>query len=187
MLIVIVFCYIAQNEMGDLFMRFRNFFTNVYPYEPDAYSFFEINSSFSEISFDFSKVFLKSSFLLLLLFSGIFFLLIYLLFLSLKKSSYHKNSDDVDYVNWVRLRNFVYRCSGMKKISKELFETKKKLELALWASEASFWDWNIPQDKVQHIKNLSDNEIDAQRAEISSHFSSWVDLVHPEDRDSLEN
>ncbi|WP_372905505.1 PAS domain S-box protein [Rhodohalobacter sp.] len=62
----------------------------------------------------------------------------------------------------------------------ELFETKKRLELALEATRAGTWDWDLTNDKMI-VNEWWAKMLGYSLSEIEPHISSWENLTHPSD------
>src|SRR6056297_174931 len=63
---------------------------------------------------------------------------------------------------------------------RELFETKKRLELALEATRAGIWDWDLKTDKLI-VNEWWAKMLGYSLSEIEPHISSWENLTHPQD------
>lgn len=63
---------------------------------------------------------------------------------------------------------------------RELFETKKRLELALEATRAGTWDWDLRTDKLI-VNEWWAKMLGYSLSEIKPHISSWENLTHPHD------
>ncbi|MDZ7756508.1 PAS domain S-box protein [Rhodohalobacter sp.] len=63
---------------------------------------------------------------------------------------------------------------------RELFETKQRLELALKATRAGTWDWDLTTDELI-VNEWWAKMLGYNLSEIKSHISSWENLTHPDD------
>ena len=71
--------------------------------------------------------------------------------------------------------------TDQKRIEKELRENSERLEMAMLGSGSGFWDWNIQTREVYYSDQWA-AIIGYDRNEIRPEISSWVELVHPDDK-----
>ncbi|MFP4163820.1 MAG: PAS domain S-box protein [Chitinispirillaceae bacterium] len=67
-----------------------------------------------------------------------------------------------------------------KKAEIELIESRTRLALALEAANLGTWDWHIPSNKAIYNNRWAQAK-GYDPSEIKPHFSSFEDLIHPED------
>jgi len=109
---------------------------------------------------------------------------------------YHKNGEPVDLeINGKLIkqdgvtmalgsaRDISYRKKAEKEIEenhKKLEQYAERLELAMVASDAGLWDWNIKTGDVYFSERWSDM-LGYKMSEIEPNISSWENIVHPDD------
>lgn len=69
-----------------------------------------------------------------------------------------------------------------KKRAKELKEVKERLELAVSGANIGIWDWNFAKKHIHFNENWAEM-IGYQVSELSNNLSTWLNLVHPDDKD----
>ena len=62
----------------------------------------------------------------------------------------------------------------------QIFQDRRRLELALEGGELGFWDWNIPSGEVQFGGEWA-QMLGYELSEIEPHVRAWERLVHPDD------
>ena len=68
-----------------------------------------------------------------------------------------------------------------KRADEALRESEERLQLVLSSGEIGFWDWNIETDEVLFNQRWIEM-LGYQSGEISDHFNSWKERIHPEDQ-----
>jgi len=68
------------------------------------------------------------------------------------------------------------------KQKQELKEVKERLELAVSGANIGIWDWNAGNDIV-HFNNNWAQMLGYEFSELENNFNTWLDLVHPDDKD----
>ncbi|MBT4364424.1 MAG: PAS domain-containing protein, partial [Desulfobacteraceae bacterium] len=69
------------------------------------------------------------------------------------------------------------------KYEREIKENTERLEMALLASDAGLWDWNVStKEIILNKKWFSLRGYDAIKANYD--IDAWVELIHPEDKDA---
>lgn len=70
-----------------------------------------------------------------------------------------------------------------KKAEFALKASEERLALVIEATEQGIWDWNIETNEVYFSKQWK-NIIGFNDDELKNEFSTWVDLLHPDEKDS---
>ena len=71
---------------------------------------------------------------------------------------------------------------GSEKLNKEL---KERMELALFGSKDGLWDWNILDNSIYFSPSWKEM-LGFKDSELPNLISSWVDRIHPDDREKTE-
>ena len=71
-----------------------------------------------------------------------------------------------------------------KQAEEELRKTHERLELAMDAGEHGFWDWDLNTDKVYFSPRYY-TMLGYEPGELPMQLSTWVNLMHPEDRKTI--
>lgn len=69
-------------------------------------------------------------------------------------------------------------------LTKKLEEDKQQLELALRSGELGLWDWNIQTGDIDYNDQWLEI-LGYKRGELIQRIESWIDLIHPEDLESV--
>ncbi|MDJ1493971.1 PAS domain S-box protein [Cytophagaceae bacterium DM2B3-1] len=69
-------------------------------------------------------------------------------------------------------------------LTKKLEEDKQQLELALRSGELGLWDWNIETGDIDYNDQWLEI-LGYKRGELVQRIESWIDLIHPEDLESV--
>jgi PAS domain S-box-containing protein len=79
---------------------------------------------------------------------------------------------------------YVHDLSEFRLVESELRKSKERLELAIFATDAGLWDWNIDSGEL-----LLSAEwcaiLGYTPDDVNSNISFWENLIHPEDRDRV--
>lgn len=78
------------------------------------------------------------------------------------------------------LRGVLIDITERKRLEKEQKDNSERLEMALLASSAGLWDWNIKTDELI-VNNQWYTIREYASGEIMPHLDSWKSLVHPDD------
>ncbi|MEY4615217.1 MAG: hypothetical protein RJB66_177 [Pseudomonadota bacterium] len=76
-----------------------------------------------------------------------------------------------------------FEITQRKKLEKNLFEQTQKLQLVLDSSNFGTWDWN-PQTNEVYYDRMWCDQLGLKLENVAQDISTWLDRVHPEDRDS---
>ncbi len=68
----------------------------------------------------------------------------------------------------------------LRRAQEESRMSKKRLELAIYATDSGLWDWHIPSGEVIFGQQWA-AILGYPLEEIEPHISTWEDLTHPED------
>jgi len=74
--------------------------------------------------------------------------------------------------------------TASKTAEEELCDTRNRLELAMDASEHGFWDWNLDTDEIYFSPRYY-TMLGYEPEEMPMYLSTWVDLMHPADREEV--
>ncbi len=66
-----------------------------------------------------------------------------------------------------------------------LRESERRLELAVWGAELGIWDADLEKNEIVISGRLSET-LGYEKDEIGKDPEKWLDLVHPDDRENLE-
>ena len=96
-------------------------------------------------------------------------------------TSYYYLRYSVFFLLLAMLTLFSISSVQLKKRRELLIESDQRLNMALTASNAGVWDWNIPTGKVvfssQWLESLGYDE-----NEFAGTIENWENLIHPEDK-----
>lgn len=82
--------------------------------------------------------------------------------------------------NLIELQSVGRDITELKQVEGALRESQERLQLALEASGDGIWDWNILTDEV-YLDPQFFQMLGYKADELTSSFSTWEQLVHPED------
>jgi len=83
-----------------------------------------------------------------------------------------------------RFLGFTQDITKRKIAENELKETRKRLELAMDASEHGFWDWNLDTDEIYFSPRYC-TMLGYEPDELPMKLETWVGLMHPDDRKTI--
>lgn len=63
-----------------------------------------------------------------------------------------------------------------------LRESEERLRLAFWAANIGFWTWDLLTNEV-YLSPIWKSQLGYEDNELPNQFSTWENLLHPEDRD----
>lgn len=66
----------------------------------------------------------------------------------------------------------------------ELKENKKRLELVIDGAGLSTWDWNVETGEMRYNERRAEM-LGLSPDEVESHFTSWKECLHPDDKDMV--
>jgi PAS domain S-box-containing protein len=72
------------------------------------------------------------------------------------------------------------------RVQRELAATKERLELAMDAADHGFWDWDLSTDSVYYSPRYC-TMLGYEPDELPMRKETWLDLLHPEDREPALN
>ncbi|MBD3217309.1 MAG: PAS domain S-box protein [candidate division Zixibacteria bacterium] len=87
--------------------------------------------------------------------------------------------------NLMFLEGFFHDITARKKAEEGLRESEERLKLALEATSDGLWDWDIATGKAYFGPRYY-TMLGYEPGEFESTFDSWVDMVHPEDREEAQ-
>lgn len=73
---------------------------------------------------------------------------------------------------------------GRNQAVKELYEREKELQITLNATTDGIWTWNLKTNELTFSDRYSDM-LGYKPGELPSHYSDWITLTHPDDRESV--
>ena len=65
----------------------------------------------------------------------------------------------------------------------QLLESEERFRLAMAATNDGLWDWDLPTGRVNYSPGYA-RMLGYQPEELRPHFDTWLNLMHPEDRDA---
>lgn len=74
--------------------------------------------------------------------------------------------------------------TARKEMERSLIKSQERFSLAMDATEDGLWDWDLRTDNVYYSPKY-EIMLGYTPGEINSRIESWVDLIHPEDRDKV--
>jgi len=74
--------------------------------------------------------------------------------------------------------------TGRKNMEDRLRSTQERLELAMDAGEHGFWDWNLDTNEIYFSPRYY-SMLGYDPGELPMQLSTWVDLIHPDDREQV--
>ena len=69
-------------------------------------------------------------------------------------------------------------------IEKDCEKAKRQVELALEAGDLGYWDWNLKTGEA-YFNPTAHKIMGYKTGDIPSRLDAWMDLIHPDDRESL--
>ncbi|MEA3238736.1 MAG: PAS domain-containing protein, partial [Candidatus Bipolaricaulota bacterium] len=80
---------------------------------------------------------------------------------------------------------FTGQITGQRKqMEEKLKAARERLELAIDAAEHGFWDWNLDTDDIYFSPRYY-TMLGYEPGELPMRLETWVDLMHPEDRETI--
>ena len=74
----------------------------------------------------------------------------------------------------------IHDMTEVKKVERELKESKQRLELAIKGAELGIWDWNIKKREVKYNERSAEM-LGSSVDELNGPLDYWEERVHPED------
>ncbi|NTW25845.1 MAG: PAS domain S-box protein, partial [Lentimicrobium sp.] len=73
-----------------------------------------------------------------------------------------------------------------KQNEEKLVKNEERYSLVLEASEQGIWDWNVETNEIFYSEQWKE-QIGYQDHELKNDFSTWVELLHPDEREYCQN
>jgi PAS domain S-box-containing protein len=89
-------------------------------------------------------------------------------------------------ISVMELRNTIETAIHKHKADKRVRESEERLRLAMEATNDGVWDWEISTGETYYSPGYF-LMLGLEPGEYPEHFRSWLDLIHPEDRDHSWN
>jgi PAS domain S-box-containing protein len=87
------------------------------------------------------------------------------------------------FLGWVVV---IVWTSALRRLVEERTEalrlSEERMTLALEAAQDGIWDWNVVTGEVYYSPRYA-GMLGYETTEVPAHVTSWLDLIHPEDRD----
>jgi PAS domain S-box-containing protein len=80
------------------------------------------------------------------------------------------------------LRSTIETALYKHKADKRVRESEERLQLAMEATGNGLWDWDIPTGETYYSQGYC-SMLGLEPQECPEHFTGWLDLIHPEDRE----
>jgi len=79
----------------------------------------------------------------------------------------------------------IHDITHIKQAEKKLRASEERFSLVISASEQGIWDWNVETNEVFFSEQWK-RQIGYEDNEIENNFNSWVELLHPDDKESCQ-
>ncbi len=86
--------------------------------------------------------------------------------------------------NLQAIEGFISDISERKEAAEKLRKSEERLSLALKASNVGVWDWNLATGEVLFSPGYF-TMLGYQPGELPASFDTWINLLHPEDRNDV--
>jgi PAS domain S-box-containing protein len=88
-----------------------------------------------------------------------------------------------DFNSELLYRTMIYAIER-KSVQQKLHESEERFNLATEYAEVGIWDWDVLEDNI-YFSDIWKNQIGYLPDELEDDFSTWKDLLHPEDHDKM--
>ncbi|WP_161635995.1 hybrid sensor histidine kinase/response regulator [Desulfonatronovibrio hydrogenovorans] len=82
-----------------------------------------------------------------------------------------------------RFNGFISDVTDQRRAEESLMKSQERFALAMEVTRDGIWDWDLQTDQVYYSPGYA-GMLGYASDEIEPHFSTWLRLVHPEDRDA---
>ncbi|EFI36335.1 multi-sensor hybrid histidine kinase [Desulfonatronospira thiodismutans ASO3-1] len=80
------------------------------------------------------------------------------------------------------LYSIIQDITDRKKAEKELLESRERFSLAMEATKDGLWDWDVSTGEVYFSPGYV-SMLGYDSAEVPGHVQTWLDLIHPEEKE----
>lgn len=93
---------------------------------------------------------------------------------------------DSDVAHIQAIANELFKIIEKRKLEKILQKSEERFALVIKASEQGIWDWNVETNEVFYSEQWK-NQIGYKNHELKNEFNTWIDHLHPEEKDHCLN
>jgi len=86
----------------------------------------------------------------------------------------------------LKVTGFIQDITQKAKLQKELEVEKNRFVLAIEGARDGLWDWNLQTNQLFFSERF-ETMLGYNVGDLSTHVDAWFDLLHPDDRESVDN
>lgn len=91
-----------------------------------------------------------------------------------------------DVVHLQAIANELFKIMEKRKLEKILYKSEERFALVIKATEQGIWDWNVETGDVFYSEQWK-NQIGYKNHELKNEFNTWIEHLHPEDKERCQN